>query len=41
LIGWELGGFFGVEGLDMRFYGEIRGKNLWEREELEIDPLIA
>ena len=31
-MGWELWGFLGVEGLDTRFYGEIRGKNLWERE---------
>ena len=38
---WELWGFLGVEGLDTRIYGEIRGKNLWEREELEVDPLIA
>jgi hypothetical protein len=40
-MGCELWGFFGFEGLDTRIYGEIRGKNLWEREELEIDPLIA
>jgi len=25
-----------AEGLDMRFYGEIRGKNLWERERLSL-----
>ena len=38
-MGWELWGFWGVEGLDMRIYGEIRGKNLWERERVvEVDP---
>ena len=26
-MGWELLGFLGVEGLDSRFYGEIREKN--------------
>ena len=40
-MGYGLGEFLGVEGLDTRFYGGIRGKNLWEREELEVDPLIA
>ena len=33
-MGWELWGFFGVEGLDTRIYGEILGKNLREREGL-------
>ena len=36
-----LGEFLGVEGLDTRFYGEIRGKNLRERAELEVDPPFA
>ena len=40
-MGWGLWGFFGVEGLDMRFTGEIRGKKLWGWGELELDPLIA
>ena len=40
-IGSGVCGFRGVKGLDMRIYGEIRGKNLWEWEELEVDPLIA
>ncbi len=29
-MGCELWGFFGVEGLDTRIYGEILGKNLRE-----------
>ena len=41
LMGCGLGGFLGVEGLDTRFYGEIRGKNLRERAELEVDPPFA
>jgi hypothetical protein len=40
-MGCGLGGFLGVEGLDTRFYGEIRGKNLRERAELEVDPPFA
>jgi hypothetical protein len=31
---WE---FLGAQGLDTRFYGEIRGKNLRERAELEVE----
>jgi hypothetical protein len=27
-MGWELLIFLGVDGLDTRIYGEIRGKNL-------------
>ena len=40
-MGCGLGGFLGNEGLDTRFYGEIRGKNLRERAELEVDPPFA
>ena len=36
-MGWELLMFLGVEGLDKRIYGEIRGKNLRERAELEVE----
>ena len=40
-MGCGLGDFLGAQGLDTRFYGEIRGKNLWERAELEVDPPFA
>ena len=36
-MGWELWGFLGVEGLDMRIYGEIRRKNLREWGELALE----
>jgi hypothetical protein len=36
LMGCGLGGFLGVEGLDLRFYGEIRGKILREWAELAV-----
>ena len=36
-----LGEFLGGEWLDTRFYGEIRGKNLRELAELEVDPPFA
>jgi hypothetical protein len=31
-MGWGLLGLFGVEGLDMQIYGEIRGKKTSEWE---------
>ena len=34
-------GIFGRRGAYTRFYGEIRGKNLRERAELEVDPPFA
>jgi hypothetical protein len=40
-MGWELLIFLGVEGLDKRIYGEIRGKNLRELAELAVDPPFA
>jgi hypothetical protein len=36
---WEI---WRAEGLDMRFYGEIRGKNLWGRRGLPLPkPTLA